>query len=416
MPIFGLTTQDEAIFEAGRLRLGPPKNSEGGGLSELGYFRRDFRPGQESASLTFARLFGEKPTEFTARLPFKQASKNFDAYYRVYNTSGQIGKADGVKWLYLRDNKTDEVIVNDGRPIRPGNYPLDDDGLPYMPFDKTIPVYSYYSQKKKMDIPVYARATGMLNVYVPGVGGLVIVLHGIHSIVRISRQMADIEQKSIDTHIPMSMIPVIVSLNLENVPVTVDGKRSRADHYILNIRISPEWLEAYDSAVSGLLPGGAKPAAASLGSVNTLALPENVTAEELSEVEEEAAIKIIPATQPTKAAEPQPDAFTTLATALYASQAATKSAAVLKHCGTKDAAIKFMTARMKAIENATAMAEHIKINWPGFESLVSLAEGVPVGAMIRGVDHLAALQAENPEALKDMDNAALLAVLQSFAA
>ncbi len=242
MPIKGLTdTQTVAFMEIGRLRKGAPK---GKGLKDLTYFRPDFRPDQKQAEADFLEAYGEQANNIRIRLPFPDISQSWDAFYMVYNTTGLLGKADGEKWIYLRDNKTGEILVRDG--------------VPHKKFDPYIPVYAYYSQTKKMDIPVYARPEGRLRFVIPELrraAFVTLITHSIYDVAKISQQLYAIQVWALIFHKKLSDIMLILSRRPEEVSVTIDGKKAREVKNLVNIEVDPVWAAAALELQERLLPG-----------------------------------------------------------------------------------------------------------------------------------------------------------------
>lgn len=295
MPIIGLTDRTPSFKECGRLRLGIPKNQMKAGPQEIGYFRADFRPDAESAAAAFSAAYGNQPTRINVRLPFTEISRMWDAYYMVYNKAGLLGMADGERWIYLRSNVTSELLVKDGMPSHPENLPVDSSGLPYMPFDKSMPVYSYKSGKGA-DVAVYARPEGRLKILVPELNQaayMVLITHSIYNVMKFTEQLSAIEQIAKNAGVPLPMVPVVLSRRKELISVTIDGKKAMQEHYLCNLEIDPTWMEAQWKYIARLLPGTIAP-------TFQLALPEP-TPEQLIEAEPDEIIeqeKVPAAAQP----------------------------------------------------------------------------------------------------------------------
>lgn len=237
MPIIGLTDRSPSFKELGRLRLGIPKNEAAvSGPREISYFRPDFRPDAGEAVEQFTAIYGTKPTRINVRFPFPQIERVWDAFYMCYNKSGLLGMSDGQKWLYLRNNQTGELLVKDGFPTHTENLPVDSNGLPYLPFDKKIPVYSYKS-KKGEDVAVYAKPEGRLKILVPELkqaAYMTVITHSVYNVMRISEQLAGIEQLARNAGMSLPLVPVVLSRRKEMISVTIDGKKAMQDHYLLN--------------------------------------------------------------------------------------------------------------------------------------------------------------------------------------
>jgi hypothetical protein len=258
MAIAGLTDRSPSFKEIGRLRLGIPKSEMAtGGPKEIPYFRPDFRPDATDSCTAFTLIYGDQPTEIHIRLPFPQIDRCWDAFYEVYNTAGMLGMADGQRWLYLRHNKTGELLVKDGVPVHAMGLPTDENGMAYLPFDKDTPVYSYTS-KKGGDVAVYAKPTGRLKVLIPELKRAVfiqVITHSVYNCRRISSQLAGIEIVAQNAGMTLPMVPMVLSRRKELISVSINGKKSMQEHYLLNIEIDPVWMEAQFKYLDALMPG-----------------------------------------------------------------------------------------------------------------------------------------------------------------
>lgn len=227
------------------------------GPKEISYFRPDFRPDAADLFAAFTAVYGDQPTEIHIRLPFPQIERCWDAFYEVYNTAGMLGMADGQRWLYLRHNKTGELLVKDGVPTHAQGLPADENGMAYLPFDKDVPVYSYKS-KKDVDIAVFAKPTGRLKVLIPELKRAVfiqVITHSTYNCRKISSQLAGIEIIAQNAGMTLPMVPMVLSRRKELISVSINGKKSMQEHYLLNIEIDPIWMEAQFKYLDALMPG-----------------------------------------------------------------------------------------------------------------------------------------------------------------
>lgn len=258
MPIIGLTDRQSSFKEIGRLRLGiPKKDALISGPKEIGYFRPDFRPDAMDAAKLFTDIYGATPDRIDIRLPFAEISRCWDAFYMAYNKTGLLGMSDGVKWLYLRHNQTGELLVKDGAPANSDSLPIDVNGFPYMPFDKTIPVYSYQN-KKGQDVAVYAKPEGLLKVLIPGLkraAFVTVITHSIYNIIHLTEQLAGVAEIAKNIGMTLPLVPMILTRRKETISVSINGKKAMQEHYLLNIEIDPAWMEAHYKYLDGVLPG-----------------------------------------------------------------------------------------------------------------------------------------------------------------
>ena len=260
-PIVGLTDGPPSFSEIGRLRLGISKAEIakiGKGPKEIGYFRPDFRPNAVDAFNDFIKFYTDKPTAINFRLPFNDIARCWDANFEVFNKTGMLGKSDGVKWLYLCNNKTGEVKVDrNGKPAEPTGQ-FDENGNEYLPFDPNVPVYSYKNQKTGEDVPVYAKQTGRLNILIPELGRMnyvQIITHSIYNIARISEQLAGIKHIAENAGTTLPMVPMVIVRQLESISVSYGGRKHMEEHYLLHIEIRPDWAGAQFRLLDSIMPG-----------------------------------------------------------------------------------------------------------------------------------------------------------------
>lgn len=326
-PIAGLTDRTPSFKELGRLRLGIPKAEAVKGPQEIEYFRPDFRPDAGDAAALFFTEYGAKPTKINVRIPFAQIERCWDAFYMVYNKTGLLGMSDGQRWLYLRHNQSGALIVAQGGVVQSPTpeMPRDENGLPYMPFDKRVPVYSYTSHKGQ-DVAVFAKPEGRLKVLIPELqraGYVTVVTHSVYNIIKISEQLAAIAEMGKNIGVALPLIPMVLTRRKEQISVSIDGKKSMQEKYLLNLEIDPAWMAAQWKLLDTLLPGKALPAPAP---VNMPMLPagELPTLEETEEgeapfVEEAAeAAEALKSSQPETQPEPQTQPAQTNGTRPYA--------------------------------------------------------------------------------------------------
>lgn len=251
MAIPGLTDKSKSFREIGRLRKGAPKSE---GLKNLKYFRPDFRPDESLAEALFVQAYGSQPTSINIRLAFDDIDQVWDAFFTVYTSAGMLGKAGGIPgregwwWIYLRDNKTGEIIVKDGAPA--------------MRFDPTIPVYSYRS-KKGEDVAVYAKPEGKLKVLIPELNLLnyvTLVTHSWYDIGRISENLAGIKDIANRGGMPLPMVKCVLSRRPEQISCNINGKKSMREEWLVNIDVNPDWAGAQFKLLDTIVPGSLLPA------------------------------------------------------------------------------------------------------------------------------------------------------------
>lgn len=286
-PIAGLTDRSPSFKEIGRLRLGIPKSEAAvSGPKEIGWFRADFRPDAQDALVEFIKAYKEKPTEIHFRLPFAEINRCWDANYEVYNKFGMLGMADGKRWMYLRHNKTGELLVKDGVPTHADGTKVNEDGEVYLPFDPKVPVYSYTS-KKGEEVKVYARPTGRLRILIPELkraAYVQIITNSLYNCIHLSEQLAGVAEIAKSVGMSLPQVPLTITRRKESISVTFNGHKQMQEHYLLNIEIDPRWMEAQFAYMNALMPGTAAKALPELGA-GAAPLQRVYSPEELNEGE-----------------------------------------------------------------------------------------------------------------------------------
>jgi len=252
-PINGLTNGTPSFREIGRLRKGAPKTAEK--LTDLKYFRPDFRPSETAAFRRFLEVYGDKPTKIEARLAFDQIDLCWDANWEVYNTRGLLGMADGVKWIYLRSNTNGDMLVRDGEVIKVSanmQTATDDAGRMILPFDAKEVVYSYKNNKNQ-DVAVYPRPTGKLKLILPKLGMLnyvTLLTHSWYDVANISNELAAVASVAASVGLTTSQIPLVVTRSMDKVSVTINGQKSLSEKSLVHVDIDPVFAELYMSVIA----------------------------------------------------------------------------------------------------------------------------------------------------------------------
>ena len=259
MAIIGLTDRSPSFKELGRLRLGIPKSEAAtGGPKEIGWFRADFRPDAQDAYALFVAEYGQQPTSIHFRLPFAEIARCWDAFYECYNKFGMLGMSDGKRWLYLRHNKTGELLVKDGVPTHLDGTQVDQEtGEVYLPFEPKVPVYSYTS-KKGEEVQVFARPTGRLRILIPELkraAYVQIITNSLYNCIHLSEQLAGIAEIAKSAGMNITQVPMTITRRKELISVGFNGHKQMQEHYLLNIEIDPRWMEAQFNYLNELVPG-----------------------------------------------------------------------------------------------------------------------------------------------------------------
>lgn len=258
MPIHGLTDQSPAFREIGRIRKGGAKeeNRIGAKIPEL--FRVTFRDDADAqlAEKNFLAAYDCQETRggtlvkrINFFIAFPEIDRSWDAYWEVYSKGGLIGKADGLRWTFFRDNSTHKVVVRHGVVLEPDDKRVttDETGELFFPFNATVPVYSYRSKKKQKDIPVFPRTYGRLRVIVPEcqtIKHVTLVTNSIYDIAKISSQLNAISLIAQQSGRSIVGIPLVMTKNLEEISTPLpDGGRVKRPEWLVNIAIEDGYAE-----------------------------------------------------------------------------------------------------------------------------------------------------------------------------
>lgn len=295
-PIAGLTDGNPSFHEIGRIRKGGPKQKKtdkSGGVYEvmgkdLDHFRITFRDDIDPATVArFTDRYGDEPTLINVRLAFQNIKTAWDAWYVSYLKGGLLGRAgdfrgDGInRWNYLRDYRSNEVLIRDGKLT-----PLGVERKIGIDFDPEKPVYFYKSRKNSEDVPVYATPEGRLSVVVPELGimaYLTLITHSLGDIAAISSNLEAIRQKSEDLGIAITQIPLVLTRRRERISMPTDNGRVYGDKWMVHLEVAPEfaeialqYMDRLASKVFAMSPGAQpKPPALSSGG-NWPDDPENI--------------------------------------------------------------------------------------------------------------------------------------------
>lgn len=258
MPIPGLTDRTPSFKEIGRLRKGAAKQPDNVKWhpSDLEYFRPDFRPdlgkAEQDAVERFKAVYGEKPQRIDVRLAFPEIVRCWDAFFMVYNTAGLLGQAGGIEgreglwWIYLRSNKTGEILVQNGEPEKA--------------FDPTVPVYAY-KNLKGVDVAVFAKPEGRLKLLVPEMrlaNYMQLITHSWYDISNISQELAAIDHLAKSMGMTLPMVPLVLSRRMENISVSIGGKKRMDKRSLIHLDVSPVWAAAQFQVLDNMLPGGVR--------------------------------------------------------------------------------------------------------------------------------------------------------------
>ena len=120
MPI---TIKNSVQFpEIGQIRKGGVKSEKAPGVDLKEKFRVLFFPGNEASAEKFIKAHPEEglfPTRIQAMLPFQRLDDCWVVFNEAYSAGRMLARADGEKYITLRDGRTGEYIVSNGEPYKP---------------------------------------------------------------------------------------------------------------------------------------------------------------------------------------------------------------------------------------------------------------------------------------------------------
>ena len=108
--------------EIGQIRKGDVKGENKPGADLKDRFRVLFFPGNEASAKLFVEKHPEEklfPKRIKAMLPFPRLDDCWVVYNEAYSAGRMLARADGEKYITLRDGRTGEYIISDGKPYRP---------------------------------------------------------------------------------------------------------------------------------------------------------------------------------------------------------------------------------------------------------------------------------------------------------
>ena len=239
MPISGIGGTE--FPRIGTIRKGDSKES-GKSLNkrDLGpVFRVIFNGADErtvEAQERFITAYGSlQPEEidaiFTVDSPEEGNTWRF--WLEAYDKGALVLQTDGVFIQYQRDRKTGLAMVRNGRDVETGEC---------VRYDGS-PAYSYYSKKKKVNVPVYPKAHGYLRIIVPALRRLAYLelrTTSFWDCDNIDKNLRAIAH----AHGSLKGIPCIVRRRLTPVSKPLDnGKRFWDDEWLVFVEAAPEWVD-----------------------------------------------------------------------------------------------------------------------------------------------------------------------------
>lgn len=234
MPIIGLTDRGLSFPEVGQIRKGAKKSGNRPG-EDLTFFRVEFDEREKKAADEFVRTYGAQPQAIRIILPFNEIERMWDAWLEAYTAGRMVARADGEKYIYLIDTKTNRLLVKNGIDVATGQPKPYVDGQPV----------GFYTNKNGKDEPIFCKPSGRLKVIIPELARavyLTVLTTSIHDIANISDQLRAFQTINGGQ---LAGIPLVLRRRPKSISTpNADGTRARRVKWLLSIEADPEWVKA----------------------------------------------------------------------------------------------------------------------------------------------------------------------------
>ena len=226
MAIKGLTDQPAALPQIGILRKGSPRPESGKAPGrDLTHFRFDSK--DDRASADFLSAYGDEPREINCVLPFATAEENFLTSKESYGASGLRSRCDGETVSAMR--------LPDGQIQRQ--------------FPSPVACFGLKGDEQGRSFCEDCKNVGRLQIIIPELKRFAYVVaetHSVWDIVHLDQQLKAFQL----TFGSLNSIPFVLSRVPEKVSTPrKDGGRVRAEKWLLNIGINPDWAARQLEAV-----------------------------------------------------------------------------------------------------------------------------------------------------------------------
>lgn len=217
--IVGLTGQEKRLNRLGVLRKGAANPNKGTSASnklvDLTHFRFDSE-GDDALAEAFASVFGDEPNYIKGFLPYKTTDENFQAWREEYSATSMVHRCDG-ETIWERDAS----------------------GVLYKT-DVPCPYINRRSEKSA------CRQVGRLSLVLPDLakaahrfGETTIITRSYWDIASIDRCLRYYEMLAGGD---LRGIPFVFSRQPRKVTVSYNGKKSKAEKWLIFIEPGPEWV------------------------------------------------------------------------------------------------------------------------------------------------------------------------------
>lgn len=303
MPI--TTVKNSVLFpEIGQIRKGGVKSDKAPGRDLNEKFRVLFFPGNEGSEKKFTDSYGSLfPTKIRAMLPFASLDDCWVVYNEAYSAGRMLARADGEKYITLRDGRTGEYLVANGEPYRqftPGDVVGYTDGRGKTQRIKIKPVGRLY-----LFLPDLERAV-FLTLKTTSYYDAININQQLGAVAAMGKNLNNGSVAGIGIQIYRR--PQSITWNQEG------GNAVRIDKWLINIEVDPDWMRSAIERLSKFaLTGGTQMPALESGIVGDVDpndegddIPDGIANGEFEDVENAPEPEPAPASKSTP--EPAPKA------------------------------------------------------------------------------------------------------------
>jgi len=299
------TVKNSVLFpEIGQIRKGGVKSDKAPGRDLNEKFRVLFFPGNEGSEKKFTDSYGSLfPTKIRAMLPFASLDDCWVVYNEAYSAGRMLARADGEKYITLRDGRTGEYLVANGEPYRqftPGDVVGYTDGRGKTQRIKIKPVGRLY-----LFLPDLERAV-FLTLKTTSYYDAININQQLGAVAAMGKNLNNGSVAGIGIQIYRR--PQSITWNQEG------GNAVRIDKWLINIEVDPDWMRSAIERLSKFaLTGGTQMPALESGIVGDVDpndegddIPDGIANGEFEDVENAPEPEPAPASKSTP--EPAPKA------------------------------------------------------------------------------------------------------------
>jgi len=152
-----------------------------------------------------------------------------------------------LRWTYYRDPDTDELLIRNGVA-----YDIRGEDLLKEGVNIQKPLYSY-KNKKGEQVPVFLNLVGRLKLLMPELlspSYIVFETKSFYDCNFISDELLGLDMMTKQMGGSLAHVPLVLFRRIENVPVTINGKRSRQDKSLCHIMADENWSKQVFKALT----------------------------------------------------------------------------------------------------------------------------------------------------------------------